>query len=271
MAEKLRAAALAFLVALTTQSRAQEGLSPWGQPPGYYPGQALGVPAERRAAWQDWMRAHAEEHSALGAEINAIKAGAPSPGCFGRPLFDCIASLAQTLVLTDVYATSQVFYPPKVDVNGKPIRPRWVKLTVYKPGPKSDVEFQDQVSLEISLSDRYLVEQLLFEFNASALTQEEYDRTGVYELFSVLAKDRCPALTRNELARFIENKLKPARQSAKASHQTGVYDATVSMSPFTSFCGRRLQLGGFLGHAYQFKDKQKNPTGEFQATAMVIR
>ncbi|WP_026607520.1 hypothetical protein [Methylocapsa acidiphila] len=271
MARKLSLAALILLAAgAFGDCWAQEGKSPWGEAAGYYPGQAQGIPAAQRTRWLEWMRAHAGEIDAIGAKINAIKAGGRTPGCFGRPLYDCVASLAQTLVVTDWYQTSLMFYEPQTDVNGKPIVLKGLQVTTYLPGVKIDNATLDQNFLKIGFSEANLVNRLAFGFDASARTQEEYDRTGVFELFSAVAKDRCPAVTRNELARFIENKLKPALRPVKERRLVGVSDAKRLDSPFESFCGRELQLSVAEAHSTRFK-KSANPTGEFGGSVIYIR
>ncbi len=271
MTGKLGLAAIVCFAALAAgECLAQEGLSPWGATPGYYPGQANGIRASQRAEWLAWMRAHGDDIDAIGAKINAIKAGAPAPGCFGRALFDCVASLAQTLVITDWYQTSQTFYRPATDVNGKPIGLKRIDFTAYAPGVKTASEELDKHNLRLDFSDRSLVNQLAFEVDFSGRTQEEYDRTGVYELFSAVAKDHCPALTRNELARFIENKLKPAMRFVKEPHAAGISNSKRFDSPFTPFCGRELLLSANLAHSTKYKS-QGNATGQFGGTVLVIR
>jgi len=270
---RLATAALGFGFVLglaATDVRAQAMESPWGAKAGYYPGQAYGVRASASGQWRQWVANNKEAIETIDAKWSAIKTGAASPGCFGRALFDCIASLGQTLVLADWYLSSDLFYTPPLDVNGKPLRLKWINLTAYVPEVKQVSEISDDLQLRLEFSDRNEIAKIGVRFDITARTQESYDRTGAYEIFSMVAKERCPQLSRNEFARFIENKLKPAMRSVKAPREPGYYDIKSQITPFLSFCGRELQLKATEARSLAIKT-QMNPTGSFGGTRLFIR
>lgn len=265
---------LAAFLAMASAAHGQAILSPAGQPPGYYPGLANGVPAYLHEQWQQWAHARKPAILALRARIDAARASGKLPGCIGQSVEDCIVTLAQDLAIADEYTNSTLFDTPEVDVNGKPIGPKLVEIFAFLPGgaaqpqdPALQIPYlQDRYPLFLHLSDANKITEIgLVENRHSILlarTEAEYDQTAVYEILSPLTRTQCPKLSRLELDRFIENKLKAPARKAKETGAARSYIKTKS-SPLLPFCGRRLQLEIVL-------DRSKWPHHDPQIGAVLL-
>lgn len=242
------------LLAGATGAHSQELASPGGQPPGYYPGTANGVPAYVHDQWRQWAHARKPAILALWDRIKAARASGELPGCIGRSVEDCIVTLAQDLALADDYTHSHLFEPPEVDVNGKPIFPKLVEIFAFRPGvpgqpkdPAMAISYlQDRYPLFLHLSDANKITEISVGNGKTSIlqarTEADYDQTAIYEILRPLMRAQCPQLSRLELDRFIENKLKPPVRNAAALGAAAKARLNLKSSPLLPFCGRKLAL-----------------------------
>jgi hypothetical protein len=246
------------------------------QPAGYYPGTVDGfisTPTTERAAWLD---AHHAAIDDIQNRIVDIKAGRREPGCIGQDTFTCVASLAQKFAIADDYVrtNSNIFAETKYDVNGKPIIPK-ITFDGYVPETAAEKDRSAGNPYErivqgsnraptlffLTLGPQGLVSKLGVRLAADptfARTQEEYDKTGAYETVAALTARTCPALSRAEVATWIENTIKPNSASYNGKIKRGV--AQLKISRQTKFCGRSFQFDSIWA-ARTYNPYRTGPSG----------
>ncbi len=261
-----------FLEANTGHSQAI--MTPDGAPADYYAGLANGVPASQRTQWQQWAQARKPAILALRARIEAARARGQVPGCIGRSVEDCIVTLTQDLAIADDYMNSHLLDTPETDVNGKPIFPKLVEIYAFRPGatgepqgPAQQIPYlQEQHPLFLHLSNANKITEIsvgdVMNSILLAKTQADYDQTAIYEILAPQVRARCPKLSRLELDRFIENKLKTPARHARAIGPAKSYIRTQS-SPLLPFCGLKLKFEIEL-------DRSRWPHQNAQIGAMLI-
>src|SRR5271155_3796644 len=184
----------------------------FGEPTGFYPGR--GEDGHLEAKYSAWLAKNQAGIADVQNRIVEIKSGARLPGCIGEDKYTCVATLSQRLTIADNWASQFSVFPEiKYDVNGKPINGSTVMLDAYRPSAKA---LHDggvtQLILDVSPSGSISrITAMLPEARDPLLahTQEDYDRTHVYEVVAALTAKTCPTLTRPEVARWIENVIKP--------------------------------------------------------------
>lgn len=221
-----------------------EVLSARNKPAGYYPGYAdlglINIPE-----YQAWLAQNQPKIDDVQARINAIREGAPAPGCVGEDMYSCVATLAQKLAIADHSHDRSLVADPKYDVNGKAVTGSEFEFEGYVPRPdaaRDAVSTPTKFIIKMRRNGKIsTVEAELPVDPTRARTQDEYDATDAYETIAALTAKQCPALSREDAAKWIENTIKPKLESYRG-HARRV-TAEVDLSKKTSFCGRTFQFG----------------------------
>ncbi len=220
----------------------------YGQPPGYYAGRAEpfgGDATEFRA----WIAKNQQGIDEIQQRIAEIKERKRRPGCIGQDKLTCVATLAQKMAIADEYFLNEtnVFATTKYDVNGKPLTGSTITFDGYPPNAKGD-HINDHTDFLLRLNPQGAVASMLVHLPknlATARTQEEYDATRVYEAISAVTSDVCPALGRDEVARWVENTIKPNsrfKPTKRLNDEEGHYKADELVSKKIVFCGRSFEI-----------------------------
>jgi hypothetical protein len=108
----------------------------------------------------------------------------------------------------------------RVDVNGRPLGGAGIlSLSGRLPGQIETT----LVVLHVAPDDMVtLAEARLLRNLAAAQTEDEYDRSGLYELSARLLGRRCPNLVKLELYRFFENSVKPRIATERQDLSSGL-------------------------------------------------
>jgi hypothetical protein len=239
------------LVALLCAACAAQAVAPqtadilkiYEEPAGYYPGieHSISVTPELSA----WLQKNQLRIDIIQNRIAAIRAGKSVPACIGEDQYTCVASLAQQFAITDSYSgNNSVVDETTYDVNGKPVNGTKFEFVGYVPksqpndgGVQVPTKFAVSVGRDGAIS---LLEAHLPSDPAFARTQDEYDATDAYETIAAVSAQQCPTLSRAEVAKWIENTIKP---NAKAYHERirrGAAEAEISKK--TAFCGRNFRF-----------------------------
>jgi hypothetical protein len=223
-----------------------EVLSAAQKPAGFYPGYA-DIGLINIAGYNAWLAQNQPRVDEIQTLIGAIREGRTAPGCIGEDQYTCVATLAQKFAVADYSQDRSVIAEPKYDVNGKPLT-RKFEILGYVPRP--DIEKRNP---EATLFPTHFVLKMAGNGKVSALevefvgdptlarTQEEYDATDAYEAVSAITAKNCPTLSRIEVAKWIENTIKPKLKSYRGRVRRGT--AELELSKKTSFCGRTFQFG----------------------------
>ncbi len=221
------------------------------QPAGYYPGIILTSSSTPQFA--AWLAEHHAGIEDIQSRIVEVREGRRAPGCIGEDRYTCVASLAQKFAIADSYFTtdSNIFADTKSDVNGKPIIPK-ITFDGYVPEVQTERNRYAQIAYDFSRTPTQFfltlgpdgvvskLEARLAKDPTFARTQEDYDGTNAYETISALTAKTCPALGRAEVAKWIENTIKPNSKSYQGKIKRGV--AALKISQRTKFCGRTFQF-----------------------------
>jgi hypothetical protein len=222
----------------------------YGQPAGYYAGRAEPFVGSSTPEFARWLTKNQATIDDIQRRIGEIRAGTRRPACIGEDRYTCIATLAQKMAVADVYFLNEasVFAETKYDVNGKPIPPTKIVFDGYLPNAvRGPVTLHpDHMKFVLKLDSQGNVVSLeagLPENLTAARTQEEYDATLAYEVISAVTANACPTLGRTEVARWIENTIKPTAQltAPVRSKETRV-TAQDLVTKKTAFCGRTFRL-----------------------------
>jgi hypothetical protein len=73
-----------------------------------------------------------------------------------------------------------------------------------------------------------------------AHTQDEYDATDAYETVAAVSAQKCPTLSRPEVAKWIENTIKPSSKAYHERIRRGSAEAEISKK--SVFCGRTFRF-----------------------------
>jgi hypothetical protein len=219
--------------------------SAYGKPPGYYPGYS--DPSDDATEFARWLAKNKAGIDDIQRRIVEIREGRRPPGCIGEEKYTCVATLAQKLAIADEYSGGGIFEEIKYDVNGKPMNGSKLTFEGYGPNAKENpilyLFHRTIFTVRFGLDGRVTkVEARLHENPISARTQEEYDRTDAYESVSAVTARTCPALGRSEVAKWIENTIKPSfqagpKESFRDSDGRRVTSIDYAARP-TTLCGR---------------------------------
>jgi hypothetical protein len=221
-----------------------EVLSAANKPPGYYPGYA-DVGLVNIAEYKAWVAQNQPRIDEIQARISAIREGRTAPGCIGEDRYTCVATLSQKLAIADYSHDRSLVAEPKYDVNGKPATGSEFEFEGYEPRPAAAAD-------AISIPTKFVikmgrngkvstVEAKLPVDPTGARTQDQYDATDAYETVSAMTAKDCPALSREDVAKWIENTIKPKLKSHRERVRRGTAELDVSKK--TVFCGRTFQFG----------------------------
>ena len=224
------------------------------KPVGYYPGiaWAISTTPDLRA----WLASNQQGIDDIQNRIKEIKDGRRIAGCIGEHRYTCVATLAQRFAIADSYLAkdANVFSPIRYDVNGKPIELH-IELYGFAPKAKPGANFSPNANpnplFNIQITTKFSVtlgrdgsvasvKVRLPNDPTFARTQEEYDATHVYETVAAVTAQSCPALSKAEVAKWMENTIKPSSKSYRGKVHRGVTAARISEK--VKFCGRSFQF-----------------------------
>ncbi len=245
-----------------------------GAAPGYYPGLVSDVAAFERTEWDQWFAAHRADIDDIFGKIKQIKSGQLRPGCLGRDRWTCVATLAQTTAVADNFVLDHLFDPPQVDVNGKLIRWR-VSFSGFIPGYHELYGIRGIV-FELEFDERMLVKSLRAGLPRDPLfaqTQEEYDKTGAYEVIAAMVLTACPHISHGDVARFIENQVKPAIRTETSKRECspagGCISGEAARARGVSYCGETMRFSSIYGRDTNMITGQ-NRHGSFGGASIVF-
>jgi hypothetical protein len=258
---------------LAAQAAAGEATKPvYGQPAGYYAGRAdpelTSVP-ELNA----WLARNQRGIDEIQRRISQIRNGERAPGCLGEDKFNCVATVAQKLAVADSYrrVAENIFAEVKYDVNGKPINGAKVKFggspanaaprreavagfDAYNDYSAAIEARQNTTQFILNLGPRDTVVSILAKLpklTPLARTQEDYDKTGIYEVVWAASVKTCPALRPDEVAKWIENTVKPTSRITAKERLNDEVTAQDLVSNAASFCGHK-----YVFHTIKQKERQ---------------
>lgn len=223
-----------------------EVLSAANKPAGYYPGYAeAGLPSI--ASYNAWLAQNRTGIDEIQSRISAIREGRIAPGCIGEDQYTCIATLAQKFAIADRMGDNSAGAATKYDVNGKPLRPSKLEVLGYVPRPDIGEKHPNATLIPthfvLKIDSSGKVSALEVKFNddpTAAHTQEEYDATDAYEAVSTVSAKQCPTLSRADVAKWIENTIKPSLKSSRQRVRRGT--AEIETSKKAALCGRTFQF-----------------------------
>lgn len=224
--------------------------------PGFYPGQSSVIFKYNARDYSAWLEQNGENIRRVQQRIEEIKSDPSNSGCIGRDLTTCLATLSQTLaVANDGMGEDDIFSKPKLDVNGKEIGRGGKSVLAFLPENKSDGSVSDKhIRFDIDLDSSRKIKSISVDLMRKvyfAETQDEYDATGAFQVFKALTANECPDQSAVDVARFIENKIKPTiKHGAKKttidwSHASEDSKAT---SRTVDYCGISVALTLLHGH-----------------------
>ncbi|MGA8615761.1 MAG: hypothetical protein WB760_29585 [Xanthobacteraceae bacterium] len=250
------------LVALLCAACAAQAVAPrtadilkvYEEPAGYYPGieHTISVTPELSA----WLQNNQLRIDIIQNRIVAVRAGKSAPACIGEDQYTCVASLAQQFAITDSYSgNNSVVDQTAYDVNGKPANPGKFEFVGYVPKSQHDndvVQLAVPTKFAMSLGrdgSVSLLEARLPGDPIFAHTQDEYDATDAYETIAAVAAQECPTLSRADVAKWIENTIKPSSKAYHERVRRGAAEAEISKK--TAFCGRSFRFNSvWAGQTY---------------------
>lgn len=227
----------------------QESYGAYGQPAGYYAGRAEPFGGANAAEFTAWVAKNQAGIDEVQRRITEIRDGKRTPGCIGQDKYTCVATLAQKMAIADQYflKDTNVFAEPRYDVNGRALNGSTIMFDGYGANAKGDY-VRDHTVFSMKLDPQGTVVSMVAKLPkqlARARTQEEYDATRAYETVSAVTADACKALGRDEVARWIENSIKPSSQFTPTKHWKDEGDQVTSRdleSKKMSLCGRSFMF-----------------------------
>jgi hypothetical protein len=215
--------------------------------PGYFPGVLVGVAAQERPEFDRFMSENKPAFQDIWNRERRIRSGAEPGGCIGEEVYTCVATLGQTLMVSDFWRDATLVRTPSVDVNGKPLPPPLVILSAYLPAAEPPEPGTKRPMIQIGIqpdAERRVrnVSVLLPIDPMLQSTAEEYARTGLYEVLAAVSRPSCPSLQPLEVYRFFENEVKPQARSIGERKDKTLTDTTITRSSVANatYCGRKL-------------------------------
>jgi hypothetical protein len=233
----------------------------YGEPAGYYPG--LGPMGPFGTDYTAWLAKNNAAIAEVRSRFAQIKDGSRTPGCIGEDKYTCVATFAQRIVIADDWRGDLNLFPEiKYDVNGTAVNGLSVMLYGFPPNGamrREDDDIQNMTQFLIRLSPSGSVTTITAILPPArdpllSHTQEDYDKTHVYDVVAAVTAKTCPTLTSPEVARWIENVVKPTIIYAK---ETTVDDGMSSgrardfYSKKIVFCGRTFSFNSSAGYYRQ--------------------
>jgi hypothetical protein len=158
--------------------------------------------------------------SGAGAADKPVPNLAQGPGCVGVPVETCVGWLKSTMALDEGFIPAALARRHRVDVNGRPLGGNGiVSLTGKLPGRLEPM----LILLRVAPDDTIVsAEANLLQNLVAAQTEQEYDRSALYDMAARLYGRRCPGLVKLELYRFFHNSVKPRIVSERRDLSTGI-------------------------------------------------
>lgn len=244
----------------------------YGQPAGYYAGRADPelISAPELNVWLGRNQRGIDE---IQRRISQIRNGERAPGCLGEDKFNCVATVAQKLAVADSYrrVAENIFPEVKYDVNGKPINGAKVKFDGYPANAALQRErvagFDAYNDYSAAIEARQNITQFILNLGPGdtvvsilaklpkltplARTQEDYDKTGIYEVVWAASVKTCPALRSDQVAKWIENTVKPTSRVTAKERLNDEVTAQDLVSNEASFCGHK-----YVFHTLKRKERE---------------
>ena len=207
-----------------------------------------------------WVSRNQRGIDEIQRRVAQIRNGERAPGCFGEDKFTCVATLAQKLAVADTYihVNDNIFAEVRYDVNGKPVNGAKIAFVGYpaNAGPPRDrpeaLAQYDHIYGDnnathfiLNLGPQNTVVSMLAKLPhviSRARTQEEYDKTGVYQTVWAVTAKTCPALRPDEVAKWVENAIKPNSHVMPKERLSESVTAQELVSKEASFCGRKFKF-----------------------------
>ena len=189
-------------------------------------------------------------------------------GCIKKNIKTCVESVQAVLSIPDEQVRMEIAKNDKRDVNGKLIvKNKMVTLFGnarsgnYKDGQMVTVHFDDNGIVT-------LAGMTLRENPGLAKTEDEYDKTGLYEAMTLLLGSDCPELTRKQAHIFFENEVK--NRIVSEGKKTVFSDTGARVSYFKKalnipMCGRLFSFTNSFGYDSSDIDVG-NPQGAYRHT-----
>lgn len=230
-------------------------VSPEGQPAGYYPG--LGTTTVLKSELADYLAKNQAGIADVQNRVVQIRAGQRTPGCIGEDKYTCVATLAQKMAVTDDAGSKDLnlFADVRYDVNDWPVNGSQVMLNGFIPNQRDIAHGSAYITLALGARDAVSrVEAKLVDGMESAHTQEDYDKTGIYEIVAAMAAKECPNLSKSDVARWVEDTVKPrmrrkpeehgkkAKEERERNSFEGIHHVRAFESSKIRFCGRTFQF-----------------------------
>lgn len=235
------------------------------EPPGFYPGRRNGIVAN--GDYNFYLSRAQSKTVVVENRMAAIKSGQLEPGCIGKDVFTCMATMAQVMAVATDYQTGTdniranldsddpLIARDKIDVNGKTLSQGELSFSAFVTGlSKSRTLIRDDaLNISVGLSSNKKIRRMIVFLRGDPLlakTESEYDRTGIYEILSAVSMPKCTNINRLDVYKMIENHVK--------RHLKRTHDFEASMSDVSEtggeegtakFCGRKLWFYSFGGHA----------------------
>jgi hypothetical protein len=163
-------------------------------------------------------------------------------GCVGRSVETCVGSLTASLSIDKGLLTSTLAERGRTDVSGSPIPARPIVVAGGLPGREERLVILLHPSADGTIAG---AEATLLDDPTLARTEQDYDRTGLYEVVSRLLGRRCPQADRIQVYRFFENSVKPRIVTERAHGKRGIFAArntVLSRAAKIPFCGVRFSF-----------------------------
>jgi hypothetical protein len=247
---------------------------PFGRPAGYYAGRSEPLLLEA-AEFREWLARNERGIDEIQRRITQIRDGSRAAGCIGEDKFTCIATLAQTLAIADQYSQKDVniFAEIRYDVNGKPINGSKIMFDGYLPDVKIERGYSSVIEARryvthyvVNLGPQNIVVSMLAKLpgvSITARTQEEYDKTTLYQTVWAAAVKACPTVGPGEVAKWIENSVKPTARLRPRERLSEEVTAQEKVSDPKSFCGRTFKF-------HMIDEKIRHGFGHEHEVSMII-
>jgi hypothetical protein len=163
------------------------------------------------------------------------------PTCLGATVTNCRANFKIVFGLKNEEAIdADITYLNKKDVNGRKISTHMVQLF-----PVIATEGETMI-VTLTLNDRDLVRSvdvMLPENPGTASTEEDYDKTYIFQTKQAVLGSECDGMDKISVYRFFQNRIKPSVSHSQAQPEfwdTGVETDHIAKSKHFPFCGHTV-------------------------------
>jgi hypothetical protein len=235
-----------------------------GMPPGIYPGRKNKVVGYERQRYQAYLQVAQPWIAVLKQRQEEVARGQARPGCIGEDVLTCMATLARVLaVATDFHnleinavngtpsisAGDPLLQQLKTAVDGKMIFDKTLRFSAYIPGQDEGI-LPHGISIWVDLDSTRRIKRMSASLPYNPLgahTEQEYDKTGIFELVTATSVQPCD-LRKIDLYRKFEAELKPGlRPSHNIDVDMSSASETYGQSGRLEICGRSVSFYSFHG------------------------